>query len=79
MRAPVIRWVTDDLVLADGDTLARVYEVSKRTVRRYCPVVEYTAGRVALYDALAAEEHLAGVYPRDRRPAAVRDKLKGVS
>lgn len=72
----MIRWVTNDLVLADGDTIAKVYEVSKRSVRRHCPVVEYTTGRVALYDALAAEEHLAGVFPRGRRPTAVRDKLR---
>ena len=61
----IIRW-RGDRVLADRQSVAELYGVSVRTVRRHCPVVAYDPGTgAALVDALAAETHLDGVYPRD--------------
>jgi hypothetical protein len=45
--------------------MAAVYEVSQRTVRRYCQPCDYDpASRRALYDVLAAEDVLEGVIAR---------------
>lgn len=64
--------------LADMEMLARLYEVSERTVRRHCQPVRHEpqAGRPrhiggkALYDAMAAADQLADVAPRPARTAA---------
>ncbi len=62
--------------LADGPMIAALYEVSTRTVRRHCTPVRYTpktsgrGGGAALYDALAAAEHLGDVAPRPERTLA---------
>lgn len=58
----IIRWV-GDRVHADRATVAELYGVSERSVRRHCPVVS-RAGRVALVDALDAEQRLGQVHPR---------------
>jgi hypothetical protein len=58
----IIRWVRGR-VLADRATVAELYGVSERSVRRHCPVLERD-GRVALVDALRAEELLGDVRPR---------------
>jgi hypothetical protein len=69
--------------LADGPMLAELYEVSPRTVRRHCTPVAHTTkkgggrgGGVALYDAFAAGDQLAGVAPRPERTlAALRYRM----
>lgn len=58
----IIRWVRER-VLADRATVAELYGVSERSVRRHCPVLAHE-GRVALVDALQAEELLGDVHPR---------------
>lgn len=75
----ILRW-EGDRVLADVEMVARLYEVSVRTVRRHCRPVRYTprageprgSGGVALYDALAAgtPEQLGSVAPRPERTLA---------
>lgn len=74
---PKVRW-RGDVALANAAAVAQMYGVSERTVRRYCPVVEYEeraepgTGQ-ALYDAIAAGEHLDGIAARpDRTAAALR-------
>jgi hypothetical protein len=53
--------------LADKDALAALYEVSPRTVRRYCrPVAYHPTNGAALYDALHAAEALAQIRARPR-------------
>jgi len=77
-------WI-DDQPLADREMIAKLYEVSDRTVRRHCTPVRHEprAGRprgfggIALYDALAAADALANVAPRpDRTVAALRSMRK---
>jgi hypothetical protein len=77
-----LRW-EDGRPLADRETIAALYEVSPRTVRRHCRPVghEPRTGRVrgvgglALYDAFAAAEQLAEVAPRPSRTvAALRER-----
>jgi hypothetical protein len=58
----IIRWVRDR-VLADRATVAELYGVSERSVRRHCPVLRYDGG-VGLVDALEAEDLLGGVRAR---------------
>ncbi len=64
-----------DTPLAPAATIAALYQVSVRTVRRYCTVAQRRPpagpGSVqALYDALAAADQLAGVAARPERTAA---------
>ncbi len=69
--------------LADREMLATLYEVSIRTVRRYCTPVIYEPRRrpagagpppvrpgTALYDALTAAQDLEHVAPRPGRTVA---------
>jgi hypothetical protein len=73
----ILTW-EGDRALADVEMLARLYEVSERTVRRRCRPVRHEprtgrprgAGGRALYDALAAGEQLADVAPRPERTMA---------
>jgi hypothetical protein len=61
----IIVW-RDGRALVDRASVADLYGVSERSVRRHCPVVTRDpATRAALVDALAAEEHLSGVRPRE--------------
>lgn len=68
----------DDRALADVEMLSHLYEVSERTVRRHCQPVRHEpragqprgTGGLALYDAMAAGEQLAGVAPRPERTLA---------
>lgn len=71
----IVRW-RGDRALADREGVAALYEVSRRTVRRYCEPIDYDpeTGR-ALYDVLACEELLAGVLPRPDRRADMRAVL----
>lgn len=74
----LLRWENRRAV-ADREMLASIYEVSDRTVRRYCTPVRHEArrgqprgrGGVALYDVLDAGVHLQGVAPRPARVAAL--------
>lgn len=60
----IIRW-RGDRVLADREGVAAVYEVSERTVRRYCQPADFDPGtRRALYDVLDCEAPLAEVNAR---------------
>lgn len=72
----LLRWEHGRAV-ADKEMLAAVYEVSDRTVRRYCTPLRHEArrgkprgGGIALYDVLTAGQHLDGVAPRPARLAA---------
>lgn len=65
--------------LADREMVAALYQVSQRTVRRHCPVVEHVPrvnpppdvrGGTALYDALQAATDLTGIAPRPERTRA---------
>lgn len=70
----IVRW-RGDRVLADREGMALVYEVSQRTVRRYCTPIDYDGEtRRALYDVLTWEQALSAVVPR---PVAVRARLAG--
>jgi hypothetical protein len=69
-----LRW-EGDRPLADRELLAKIYEVSERTIRRHCtPALREPrtgrprgeGGRV-LYDAYAAATALADVAPRPAR------------
>lgn len=77
-----LRW-DGNRPLADREMLATLYEVSTRTVRRYCTPVTYEPRRrspaagpppvrpgTALYDALAAAQDLEDVAPRPGRTVA---------
>ncbi len=65
----IVRW-RGDQALADRAGVASIYQVSQRTVRRYCQPVDYDREtRRALYDVLACEELLAEVIPRPERTA----------
>lgn len=74
-----------DTPLADMEMLARLYEVSERTVRRHCQPVRHepragrprTIGGKALYDAMAAADQLADVAPRPERTAAALRAQRG--
>jgi len=69
----LLRWETGRAV-ADREMLAEIYEVSDRTVRRYCTPVRHEVrrrGGIALYDVLDAGVHLQGVAPRPARTAAL--------
>lgn len=71
----IVRW-RGDRALADREGVAALYEVSQRTVRRYCQPIDYDPEtRRALYDVLACEELLAGVLPRPDCRAEVRAVL----
>lgn len=60
----IVRW-RGDRALGDREAVADVYQVSQRTVRRYCQPVDYDREtRRALYDVLACEETLAAVVGR---------------
>ncbi len=64
-----------DTPLGDAATIATLYEVSVRTVRRYCTPARRMPpagpGTVqALYDAVAAADALARVAPRPERTVA---------
>lgn len=69
-----LRW-EGETPLADREMIATLYEVSVRTVRRHCQPASYEPrrghppgqGGIALYDALAAGDQLAGVAPRPQR------------
>lgn len=68
----IIRW-RGDRPLADREGVAAVYQVSCRTVRRYCQPVDFDPGtRRALYDVLACEEPLAAVVGRPESTAQAR-------
>ncbi len=68
----IVRW-RGDRALADREGVAAVYEVSQRTVRRYCTPCDYdSASRRALYDVLGCEEKLAAVVGRPETTAAAR-------
>lgn len=68
----IIRW-RGDQAFADREGVAAVYEVSQRTVRRYCTPCDYDSRtRRALYDVLDCEQALAEVIPRPESTAAVR-------
>lgn len=56
------------------EAIAAVYGCAPRTVRTYCPPIDYDRKtRRALYDILGCEELLAGVIPRpDRTTTAAR-------
>lgn len=82
----LVRW-ENGVPLADREMIAKLYEVSERTVRRHCVPVrrEPLAGRprglggVVLYDAIAAAAALAGVAPRpDRTVAALRRQARAI-
>lgn len=63
----ILRW-RGDVPLCDRAGVAVVFNVSERTVRRYCTPVGIDEGtRRALYDVLACEDVLAGVIPRPER------------
>jgi hypothetical protein len=77
-----LRW-DGNRPLADREMLATLYEVSVRTVRRYCTPAAYEPRRrpagagpapvrpgTALYDALAAAQDLEHVAPRPGRTVA---------
>jgi hypothetical protein len=74
----LLRWENRRAV-ADREMLATIYEVSDRTVRRYCTPVRHEVrrgqprgrGGIALYDVLDAGAHLQGVAPRPARTAAL--------
>lgn len=71
----IVRW-RGDRALADREGVAVLYEVSERTVRRYCSPIDYDAEtRRALYDVLACEQPLAGVLPRPDARVRVRVTL----
>lgn len=62
----IVEW-RDGRALADKNALAELYQVSARTVRRYCqPVSYHDATGAALYDALHAGDALAHVRPRPK-------------
>ncbi len=70
----ILHW-EGDVPLGDAEDVAKLYQVSVRTVRRRCEPVRRMApagpGSVqALYDALAAATALAEVAPRPERTAA---------
>ncbi len=68
----IVRW-RGDRALADRECVAALYEVSERSVRRYCEPVDYDGEtRRALYDVLACEEPLAVVLPRPQATAIAR-------
>lgn len=69
--------------LADREMVAALYEVSQRSVRRYCAPATYqprtlqpgrlpppVRGGTALYDALTAAADLEGIAPRPARTVA---------
>lgn len=81
--AATAKWV-DGRFLADRRFLAELLGVSTRTVRRYCQPAENALGQIVtdwttgavLYDALAAQETLAGVAGRPERTAqAIRARV----
>lgn len=68
----IVRW-RGDVALGDRSVVAALYGVSDRSVRRYCTPIDYDGEtRRALYDIVAAEEHLDAVLPRPARTAAAR-------
>lgn len=68
----ITRW-RGDRALADKEMIAELYQVSQRTVRRYCQPCDYDPGtRRALYDVLACEQQLAGVTGRPATTAQAR-------
>lgn len=70
----IVRW-RGDRALADREGVAALYEVSQRTVRRYCELVDYDPEtRRALYDVLACEEPLSAVIGRP----AMRDRARRI-
>lgn len=69
-----IRW-EGDMCLADQATIAELYGVSEATVRRHCPPAREhpSRGRGSTqreYDAIAADDQLAGIVARPERTAA---------
>ncbi len=74
----LLRWENGRAV-ADREMLAAIYEVSDRTVRRYCAPIRHEVrrgqprgrGGIALYDVLTAGADLQGVAPRPARAAAL--------
>jgi hypothetical protein len=72
VAAVIVRW-RGDRALGDREAVAHVYQVSQRTVRRYCEPCDYDAGtRRALYDVLGCEDALEGVLPRPESTAQAR-------
>jgi hypothetical protein len=68
----IVRW-RGDRALADREAVAAVYEVSERTVRRYCQPCDFdTRSRRALYDVLGCEETLQAVIPRPESTVQAR-------
>lgn len=68
----ILRW-RGDQPLADREAVAAVYEVSPRSVRRYCTPCDYDpVSRRALYDLLACEHVLAGVTGRPNTTVQAR-------
>lgn len=72
----IVKW-RGDRALADREGVAAVFEVSQRTVRRYCTPCDFDAdSRRALYDVLACEQALAQVIPRPARTAAAQARRR---
>jgi hypothetical protein len=72
----ILRW-RDGRALGDRATVAGIYRLSERTVRRYCTPVDTDAQtRRALYDVLACEEQLAQVMPRPERTAEAQARRR---
>lgn len=74
----IVRW-RGDRALADLEGMAAVYQVSARTVRRYCQPCDFDAvSRRALYDVLAAEEALERVIARPDTTVQARARRRRV-
>lgn len=72
----IVRW-RGDVALSDRATVAGVFKVSERTVRRYCtPVDVDRETRRALYDVFACEDVLAQVIPRPQRTAEAQARRR---
>ena len=68
----IVRW-RGDRPLADREGVAAVYQVSQRSVRRYCLPRDYDPeSRRALYDLLDCEEQLSAVVARPQTTAQAR-------
>ncbi len=73
----MLRWVADQ-ALADAEMIAALYEVSTRTVRRYCRPEKHQPrtglppgeGGRALYNVVACAAALDGIAPRPERTLA---------
>jgi hypothetical protein len=73
-----VEWVAGR-AYADRETIAAIYKVSPRTVRRHCTATGHRprtgvgpGGGAALYDILAAGDQLEPVAARPAREAATR-------